>query len=208
MKSQNSHRSNPSPEFKPEDCIILVSGLPRSGTSMMMKMLEAGGVSVLTDNLRQADEDNPKGYFELEKVKKLKDGETAWVASAKGKAVKTISAHLEYLPGEYHYKVLFMQREMKEILASQREMLIRRGEPADSVKDEKMAELFNKHLDKVANWINHQTNFDVLTINYNEILANPQPILDQLVDFLALDLDKNAMRKVVDPDLYRQRGQE
>jgi hypothetical protein len=207
MKSQNIQQKSLSPEFKPEDCIILVSGLPRSGTSMMMKMLEAGGVSVLTDNLRQADEDNPKGYFELEQVKKLKDGDTAWVASAKGKAVKTISAHLEYLPDKFYYKVLFMQREMKEILASQREMLIRRGEPADTVRDEKMAELFNKHLEKVTNWINNQSNFEVFAINYNGILANPQPIIDQLVDFLALDLDTNAMGKVVDPSLYRQRSQ-
>ena len=208
VKSQVNQKTIGFNQILAEEYIILVSGLPRSGTSMMMKMLAAGGIAVVTDNFRQADEDNPKGYFELEKVKKLKDGETEWLANTKGKAVKTIAAHLEYLPVEFHYKVLFMHRDMMEILASQREMLLRRGEPADSVSDEKMAELFSKHLEKVVSWLSKQSNFQVLYLNYNEILANPQPITGQLVEFLDLKLDTNAMQKVVDPSLYRQRTQQ
>ena len=206
MKSQTAFSLNGSSKVKPEETIILVSGLPRSGTSMLMKMLEAGGIPILTDNLRQADEDNPKGYYELEKVKQLKDGETTWVTHAKGKAVKTISALLEYLPRDYFYKVLFMKREMSEILASQREMLVRRGEPTDRVGDDKMAELFSKHLEKVEHWLAKQTNFDVCYINYNEALANSETTIEQIINFLGLNLNREAMRKVIDPDLYRQRN--
>ena len=206
MNSQTAFSLNGSSKVKPEETIILVSGLPRSGTSMLMKMLEAGGIPILTDNLREADEDNPKGYYELEKVKQLKDGETTWVTHAKGKAVKTISALLEYLPRDYFYKVLFMKREMSEILASQREMLVRRGEPTDRVGDDKMAELFSKHLEKVEHWLAKQTNFDVCYINYNEALANSETTIEQIINFLGLNLNREAMRKVIDPDLYRQRN--
>jgi hypothetical protein len=107
--------------------VVVVSGLPRSGTSLMMQMLEAGGITVLTDGIREPDEDNPRGYYEFERVKALPKGDYEWLESARGKAVKVVSALLEYLPPEYNYKVIFMHRRMEEILASQRKMLIRRG---------------------------------------------------------------------------------
>src|SRR5215813_2579369 len=106
--------------------IIVVSGLPRSGTSMMMKMLAAGGLPVLVDAIRAADDDNPNGYFEFEPVKQLADGQNEWLTEAGGKVVKIISALLEYLPKSYHYKIIFMERELKEILASQQKMLSHR----------------------------------------------------------------------------------
>ena len=121
---------------KEEKFVTVVSGLPRSGTSMMMKMIEAGGIAPLTDKIRRADDDNPKGYFEFERVKKMPDGDTAWVEDAQGKAVKVIAALLEYLPQEYTYKVLFMRRSMDEILASQKQMLIRSEKPTDEISDE------------------------------------------------------------------------
>ena len=108
--------------------IVVVSGLPRSGTSMMMKMLEAGGIPPVTDELRTADDDNPKGYYEFERVKQMDKGDTAWVADAQGKVVKVISALLKHLPSSHNYQVIFLRRHMSEILASQRKMLIRRGE--------------------------------------------------------------------------------
>src|SRR6185369_5935200 len=114
--------------------VIIVSGLPRSGTSMMMSMLVAGGIKAMTDSIRTADEDNPKGYFELEKVKEL-EKDHLWLSDAAGKAIKIISALLKHLPREYPYKTIFMRREMKEILASQRQMLIRRGEATDTISD-------------------------------------------------------------------------
>ena len=120
---------------KQNEAIIVVSGLPRSGTSMLMKMLDAGGVPPLTDNIRTADEDNPKGYYEFERVKALDKGDTAWVADAHGKSVKVISALLKHLPADQSYRVVYVRRNMDEILASQRKMLVRRGEDPDKIDD-------------------------------------------------------------------------
>src|SRR5215207_9218271 len=85
--------------------VVIVSGLPRSGTSMMMRMLAEGGLPVLTDELRGADDDNPQGYLELEVVRQLKEGNVRWLENAQGKAVKVISSLLDYLPREYPYKI-------------------------------------------------------------------------------------------------------
>lgn len=185
--------------------IIVVSGLPRSGTSMMMKMLQAGGVNILTDNLRAADENNPKGYYEYERVKQLEKGDIAWVAEAEGKAVKIVSYLLEFLPAEYFYKVIFMQRDMTEILASQRRMLEREGKSDNSPDDEKMAALFKKHLAKVENWLAQQKNIETLYVSYNQTLVSPLETLERLDAFLDKRLDRDAMWLVIDQNLYRER---
>ena len=190
----------------PRNTIVIVSGLPRSGTSMMMKMLEAGGLSLLTDHLRTPDEDNPKGYYEFERVKQLPKGDTAWLAEAEGKAVKVISALLEHLPPTYHYKVIFMNRNMQEVLASQRKMLIRRGEDPNKVSEEELARLFQKHLRKVKNWLRGQPNMEVLEIDYNAMIANPLPYVQRINAFLGGWLNEEAMIQVVDPTLYRNRA--
>ncbi len=193
--------------FKREkSTIILVSGLPRSGTSMMMKMLEAGGIPPLTDNVRSADQDNPKGYYEFERAKKLRDGDVDWLDQAEGKAVKTISALLEHLPDTYDYKVFFMRRSMPEILASQHQMLINRGEDPSKVNDEEMAALFEQHLEKVSGWLAEQGNFDVLDINYNELVASPGSWIPKIQQFLGMPLDTKRMAQVIEPALYRQRA--
>jgi len=199
-----SHLSN----FKKKNegnSIIIVSGLPRSGTSMMMKMLAAGTIEVFTDNLRVADEDNPQGYFEFERVKNLKDGDFEWLSQAKGKAVKVISALLELLPPQFNYHVVFMQRRMSEILASQRRMLAHRGEPGGSVDDKTMAELYEKHLDTVRRWLSLQPNFRVLELEYNRLLADPTKDLVGLSQFLGRRVDLEQMRAVIENSLYRQR---
>ena len=195
-----SLRKPKSPEF-----ITVVSGLPRSGTSMMMKILEAGGLPPLTDNLRTADEDNPKGYFEFERVKKMPDGDISWVEDAQGKAVKVISALLEHLPPAYSYRVLFMQRKIDEILASQKQMLVRSGKPTDQVSDEQLAEMYGKHLAKVKAWLDEQTNFSVNYLDYNAMLADPTKYARQVNQFLDISLNPQEMAGVVDPNLYRQR---
>ncbi len=187
-----------------QDVITVVSGLPRSGTSMMMKMLEAGGLVPLTDHIRTPDEDNPKGYYEFERVKKLPDDQ-AWLEDAKGRVVKIISRLLLHLPPPYTYKVIFMRRNMSEILASQTQMLIRRGKPTDTVSDEKMAELFQKHLQDVEAWLASQSNIDVLYVNYNEILENPAENVAKISHFLGDTLDAKEMISVVDRALHRQR---
>jgi len=185
--------------------VTVVSGLPRSGTSMMMKMLEAGGIAPLTDKIRTADDDNPKGYFEFERVKKMPDGDIAWVRDAQGKAVKVIAALLEYLPQDYTYKVLFMRRSMDEILASQKQMLIRSDKPTDEISDEKLAELYSKHLVKVENWVSQQPNIKALNVDYNDLMQNPDPYLAKIQQFLDVEMDTKEMSGVVDPELYRQR---
>jgi hypothetical protein len=185
--------------------VTIVSGLPRSGTSMMMKMLEVGGLPPLTDNLRTADEDNPKGYYEFERVKQLPKGDVAWLPEAQGKVVKVIAALLPSLPGGYHYRVIFMQRAMPEVLASQRQMLIRRGEDPNKIPDDILAKLFEKHLKQVNDWVSQQPNVERLDVSYNEMLKNPQPFIDQIYAFLGSQLDIQRMATVVDPSLHRQR---
>ncbi len=184
--------------------ITVVSGLPRSGTSMMMKMLDAGGMEILSDELRKADEDNPKGYYEFEKIKEL-EKDASWMGQAAGKTVKIISALLEYLPGEFSYRIIFMRRKMEEILKSQNQMLIRRGEPADDVSDEEMGKLFNDHLQKVEAWLENQSNIEIKYIHYNEILNDPALYCKSINQFLGNTLDAEAMSNVVDKSLHRQR---
>ena len=186
--------------------VIVVSGLPRSGTSLMMNMLRAGGVPIVTDEQRTADDDNPKGYFELERVKQLNKGDVAWVEGSQGKAVKVISALLEHLPPTSSYKVLFMRRRLPEVLASQKKMLERRGEPTDTIPDEKMADLFQRHLQKIEGWLAAQPNMSVLYVPYHELAERPEPQIEQIVPFLGLDLDVAKMLTAVDPGLYRNRA--
>ncbi|MCP4423262.1 MAG: sulfotransferase [Chloroflexi bacterium] len=186
--------------------IIIVSGLPRSGTSMMMKMLEAGGIPPLTDKLREADSDNPKGYYEFERVKQMDKGDVKWLEDTQGKAVKVISALLKYLPNQYEYRIVFMRRNMPEILASQRKMLINRGENPDDIDDAQMAELFDKHLHNTLQWIDSQPNVSALYIHYSDMLVDPMPLVEKINHFLDQDMDTIAMAGIVDPDLYRNRA--
>ena len=189
---------------KKKQVITIVSGLPRSGTSMLMKMLEAGGIPPLTDDIRTADKDNPKGYYEFERAKKLKDGDTAWLPTARGKAVKIIAALLVHLPSDYEYRVMFMRRNIDEVLASQAKMLTNRGEES-RVDDAAMADLFQKHVKQVRAWMNSQPNLQYLDVDYNAMLRDPIPHVRQINQFLGGRLDEQKMAAVVDPNLYRQR---
>ena len=186
----------------------IVSGLPRSGTSMMMKMLEAGGIPPLTDKLRTADNDNPKGYYEFERVKQMDKGDTGWMAQAQGKVVKVISALLKHLPAGYNYQVIFLRRHMSEILASQRKMLINRGEDPDKMDDAQMTMLFENHVRQVESWLAQQPNIEVLYVHYSDVMADPLTAINSMGRFLGRDLDVRAMAEVVDPDLYRNRQTE
>jgi hypothetical protein len=161
---------------------------------------------VLIDGLRAADPDNPEGYYELERVKELDKGDTAWVAEAQGKAVKVISALLEYLPPDYHYRVIFMHRNIDEVLNSQRKMLARRGEDVNAVNDAEMAELFAKHVAKVKSWLRDQPNFSVLDIDYNAMLQKPEGYIRTINQFIDDSLDEEAMAKIINPSLYRNRA--
>ena len=171
---------------------------------MMMRMLAEGGVPILTDQIRRPDDDNPKGYFELEVVRQLKDGNTTWLEAARGKAVKVISALLEYLPAQYHYKIIFMERDSRETLASQKKMLDHRGQ-ASKLTDEEMEEQFRQHLAVLKPWLMRQPNMDVLYINYNALMQEPEPFCERIAAFLELPLNQTYMRAVPDGQLYRNR---
>jgi hypothetical protein len=192
-------------QTKKKEPIIVVSGLPRSGTSMMMKMLAEGGVSIVTDELRTADTDNPNGYFELETVKQMSAGNVTWLADAGGKAVKVISSLLEYLPAQYSYRIIFMEREIQEILASQKKMLERRKE-ASAIDDAQMAEQFRKHLSIVKPWLARQPNMEVLYISYNALISNPEPFCRRVIEFTCAPLQLEQMLKVPNGELYRNRA--
>jgi len=171
---------------------------------MAMKILEAGGIPPLTDHVRTPNEDNPKGYYEFERAKKLKEGDTAWLPEARGRAVKVIAALLPHLPSKYEYRVLFMRRKMEEILASQAMMLENRGEES-KVDDDTMGRLFANHLQQVRGWMNSQPNLLYLDLDYNEIIVDPVPYVRQINQFLGGHLDEEKMIAVIDSSLYRQR---
>ena len=184
--------------------ITIVSGLPRSGTSMMMRMLGAGGISAVTDNIREADDDNPRGYYEFEKVKQIKE-DSSWLEECRGKAVKMVSALLYHLPGDKNYKVIFMRREMKEVLASQRKMLQRLDREGADVSEEEMKEKYEKHLLKLEGRLARQANIDVVYVSYNEVINHPEENARMVNNFLEGRLNIVEMTKVVDQSLYRQR---
>jgi len=187
-----------------QEVVIVVSGLPRSGTSMMMQMLQAGGMEVLTDRVRKSDDDNPRGYFEMEAVKRLSKDQSC-LDGAEGKSVKVISELLKYLPPKYNYRVLFMLRAMDEIIASQNTMLMRRGKPRGSAGDQKLSRLFQRHLEQGMVWMEQQPNIDVLYVNYNEILKDPKGGAGKICRFLRNTLNPEKMAGVVDEALHRQR---
>jgi len=202
LRSSFTSAAQPALETK---VVTIVSGLPRSGTSMMMKMLEVGGIPPLTDEIRTADKDNPRGYYEFERVKQLDKGDTAWLELASGKAVKVIAALLKHLPSDHTYKVIFMLRDLDEMLRSQKQMLIRRGESPDKVDDEEMAAVFRKHLSQIQTWLDGQSNFEVTYISYNDILQDPIEQAEKINLLLGGTLNVEKMVNVVDPNLYRQR---
>jgi hypothetical protein len=185
--------------------IIIVSGLPRSGTSMMMKMLTEGGLSVVTDSLRQADEDNPNGYFEIESSKSLKDGDKKWLYDAQGKVVKVISYLLEFLPDDLAYDIIFMEREISEILASQQKMLQRRNEKSTH-SDVEMETQFREHIRAVKYWTARKPNMRILFVKYSQMVEAPETLCKSIASFLEVPLDVKAMQSVPSQSLYRNRS--
>jgi hypothetical protein len=183
--------------------LTIVSGLPRSGTSMMMRMLEMGGLPVLTDHVRTPDDDNPNGYYEFEAVKQTKE-DSAWLEGSEGKAVKMVYRLLYDLPADRTYKVLFMRRKREEVLASQKVMLERHG-IADGVKEDQMAALFRAEIDAFYKWVAGQSHIDLIDVDYNRMQQNPKAEAARVNGFLGGALNEDAMVAVVDQSLYRNR---
>jgi hypothetical protein len=170
----------------------------------MMRMLESGGMPVLFDEVRGADIDNPRGYYEYEAVKALKH-DVSWVAKSLGKAVKMVYLLVYDLPPGIEYRVLFMHRNLDEVLASQQVMLKRLGKTS-TIPDEKMATLFRNHLVKFTAWVKARPNIQVLDVNYNEMVNDPAPIVAEIDRFLGGGFDTEAMARAVEPGLYRNRA--
>jgi hypothetical protein len=185
-----------------DSAIIIVSGLPRSGTSLMMQMLHSGGVEVVSDNLRAADTDNPRGYLEYEKVKRLKQ-DASWLPLARGKAIKMVSQLLYDLPASETYRILFMERDLDEVLRSQEKMLERLGRPA-APRDQIKAS-FTLHLERLHDWLRQQPHLAVLRVSYPGLVAEPRPEAERVRHFLGAPLDLEGMVRAVEPALYRNR---
>jgi len=188
------------PEF-----VTVVSGLPRSGTSLMMQMLHAGGLSALTDGLRTADDSNQRGYFEFEPVRRLRS-DRSWLPGARGQVVKVIHLLLRdlLLDGSLQYRIVFMQRPVDEVIASQHSMLQREGKPGADAALLKTA--FEGQLQQLQPWLASQRCLAVLPVSYHQVISEPQAVADELANFLGLPLDTAAMVRAVDPALHRQRG--
>lgn len=174
---------------------------------MMMSMLDAGGMELVVDGERTADEDNPKGYFELEKIKKIK-ADSSWLHDANGKVIKAISQLLLDLPtdGSIRYKIVFMRRNIDEVLASQKKMLIRRGTYKPEISDDEMKRMFLLHLEQVTDFLGKHEVMDTLYVNYNRLISDPSDRIDSINQFLGGSLDTAAMSAVVDKQLYRNRA--
>jgi hypothetical protein len=184
--------------------ITIVSGLPRSGTSLMMQMLAAGGMAILSDGERRADADNPRGYLEWERIKQLPK-DPACIAEAEGKAVKVISQLLLALPPEHEYRVIFMQRPLPEVMASQDEMLRRRGNFNPGEDNTVVTRAFQDHLSDVYAWLNSKPYVKVSRVQYHAALRVPRETAESVAKFLQVPLDVEAMTRQIDETLYRQR---
>ncbi len=185
--------------------ITIVSGLPRSGTSLMMQMLVAGGMTALSDGERAPDADNPRGYLEWERIKQLPN-DPACIAEGEGKVIKVISRLLLSLPPGHEYRVLFMQRPLPEVLASQDQMLRRRGTYKEGVDPAAISTAFEKHLREVYAWLDRKPYVKALRVQYHDVLSKPNDMAAQLAQFLEIPFDVGSMTKQVDASLYRNRA--
>jgi predicted AlkP superfamily phosphohydrolase/phosphomutase len=185
--------------------IIVVTGLPRSGTSMVMRMLQAGGVAVTTDGERQADEDNPLGYFEVERVKRLaQEPDKSWLNQSRGKAIKVISHLLQSLPHDNYYRVILCERDLGEVLKSQNVMLQRRDQP-NPIEDAEAREHYERHLAHIRIFMKIKRNMEFLPVRYDEAISSPRAFAERLNAFLGGRLNVDRMVEVVDSKLYRNR---
>lgn len=188
-----------------ESEITIVSGLPRSGTSLMMQMLQRGGLTVVTDGIRADDVNNPRGYLEWEQVKRIKT-DASWLAETRGKAFKMVSQLLYNLPRNEHYAIVivFMERHLDEVLSSQEKMLERSGRkaaPRDSLK-----RAYTLHLTRLLAWLQRQAHMRVLPVSYNELIGHPAQEAARVCEFLGAPLHVGKMVSAVDASLYRNRS--
>lgn len=184
--------------------ITVVSGLPRSGTSLVMQMLQAGGHPILCDDQRPADADNPRGYLEYAKVRTL-ERDATWLAEADGRAVKVVSPLLTRLATGFDYRVIFVRRDLHEVVQSQEQMLRRRNQPVgpDSAA---MIQHFERHLNAISDFLSKRQDMQVLNCQHAHLIREPLAVAYQITEFLERTMDVGRMVGVIDPGLYRQRN--
>lgn len=187
--------------------VYVVSGLPRSGTSMMMRMLEAGGIEPFTDRARSADIDNPEGYYEYERVKGLEtEPDRGWVRQARGRALKVISFLLRFLPGDNQYRIVYMRRHLDEVLQSQDKMLDRLGNTTASGSLEAVKETYRNDIVAARLLARRQPNMEWLEVHYRDTVESPAATARLVNQFLGGRLDEAAAAAAVDASLYRNRA--
>ncbi len=187
-----------------QECLVVVTGLPRSGTSMLMQMLAAGGIGILSDGLREPDEDNPRGYLEFEPVKNLlKDSK--WLFEGRGKAVKIIAPLLAALPLGLPCRVILSERDLDEVLDSQDRMLARRNRtPAATPERRRMLkDEYARTLGRVKAMLAQRPRTQSLVIDHREALSNPAIAAEELNEFLGGELDAAKMAAAIDATLER-----
>lgn len=186
------------------DVVYIVSGLPRAGTSMAMALLQAGGIDLVVDGVRAADEDNLGGYYEYEAVKGIRD-DVSWIYAARGKGIKVVSPSLRYLPPDLRYRVVFMRRDLNEVAASQEQMLRRLGKDVGANRAQ-MIDLMQRHLQEVESWLARSEHVEVLFLPYRHVVEEPLAACRALIDFLSLSANPLDMAQVVEKKYYRQRA--
>jgi hypothetical protein len=187
--------------------IVVVSGLPRSGTSMMMRMLAAGGIEPFSDGARSADIDNPEGYYEHRRVIDLeRDPDRGWVREARGRALKVISFLLRHLPPDNAYRIVYMRRHLDEVLASQDKMLDRLGNAAPGGDLEAMKEAYRNDIVAARLYARKQPNMEMLEVHYAQAVADPTATARAVNAFLGGGLDEAKMAAAVNEALYRNRA--
>jgi hypothetical protein len=189
------------------DDVLVVSGLPRSGTSMLMQMLDAGGMPILSDTQREADEDNPKGYFELDAVNKF-NADKSWINEARGKAVKIVAPLVSQVPAGNNYRVILIGRDTAEILNSQAKMIARRGEPVEDSpqRRERLSAEYSRVIERTRRTLSSRADIKLLILRYDEVLSDPASTANRINQFIGGQLDSTRMAKAVEPLLYRNRG--
>ena len=189
----------------PRQIITVVSGLPRSGTSLMMQLLAAAGRETLSDAKRAADEDNPLGYFEFEKTLGLAK-DVSWLPQARGKVVKIVAQLVPFLPPNEQYQVIFMQRELTEVIASQKAMLARRGVNGASIEEAELATTYTAQIERVVRHLEGRPEFRTLLVDFGELLADPVAAAERVANFVGVPFDCAAAVRSVRPELRRQKA--
>lgn len=206
-------RERPDPESKQEDSgktFVLVSGLPRSGTSLMMQLLAAGGMEVMTDRERAADVDNPLGYYEWEAIKQVgQRPEILDEEAVNGKAIKCVSMLLPRMPTQHRYKVIFMVRPIEQVVASQHAMTTCLGTPGAKLDPTQLARGLRAHRDETIAWFAQVPYMEHIEVSYPVLVRDPAPIIARLTEFLGANRLPHAekMRAAVDPSLHRKKGE-